>query len=440
MIGRFVSQVFCVVCCDLRFRLTHLSGKEGRVCVTCHSVLMNRDKGDYTLEEKRTESSLLEELERGLVEPLVFVLNANLLAVVKIVSYVNRRCWCVMSKGMHAVGQPEVVILLQCLPEEKRFPTDIFNHFIQIYWDAQTGKLLNHLSHSLVSRGFLGNNEHAGFLYVRLSFQSVEGLSVPVPPFLFGLLMLRAEAPWARAFPLRLMLRLGAEYRFYPCVRFREPLFGPVNNSIMRLLVDFRFYRYTLPTVPGLMVDLEQSTCIRIPKTHHPELLKALNKSNERVLALGACFNEQADSHLICVQTADGQYLTQAISIHSQPRKVTDSGFFVFSGALKSSSVYLAKSSIVDDGLMVQVTIETMAELRRSLRDMKDFTVTCGKLQPVERQEYVHIQWQDEEPIFNKGIISPIDGMSMESLTNSKTHQHLEYRASGKLIRWTEVN
>ncbi|XP_067286947.1 zinc finger FYVE domain-containing protein 9 isoform X2 [Pseudorasbora parva] len=521
---RACGKVFCVVCCDLRFKLTHLGGKEGRVCVTCHSTLINRTlrkdqkkvwfadnllpqsesrsansspiyrsvshsqraelaqaevadlragdevrglgsnstkptppkdlppiltstgvKGDYTLEEKRTESSLLEELERGLAEPLVFVLNANLLAVVKIVSYVNRRCWCVMSKGMHAVGQPEVVILLQCLPEEKRFPTDIFNHFIQIYWDAQTaGKLLNHLSHSLVSRGFLGNNEHAGFLYVRPTFQSLEGLPLPVPPFLFGLLMLRAEAPWAKAFPLRLMLRLGAEYRFYPCplfsVRFREPLFGPVNNSIMRLLVDFRFYRYTLPTVPGLVVDLEaRSTCIRIPKTRHPELLKALNKSNERVLALGACFNEQADSHLICVQTTDGQYQTQAISIHSQPRRVTGSCFFVFSGALKPSSGYLAKSSIVEDGLMVQVTMETMAELRRSLRDMKDFTVTCGKLHPAERQEYVLIQWQDEEPRFNKGIISPIDGKSMESLTNIKTHQRLEYKANGKLIRWTEV-
>ncbi|XP_039511480.1 zinc finger FYVE domain-containing protein 9 isoform X1 [Pimephales promelas] len=522
---RACGKVFCVVCCDLRFKLTHLGGKEGRVCVTCHSTLISRTlrkdqkkvwfadnllpqsesrsansspihrsvshtqrtelaqaevtdiragdevrdlnsnatkptppkdlppiltstgvKGDYTLEEKRTESSLLEELERGLAEPLVFVLNANLLAVVKIVSYVNRRCWCVMSKGMHAVGQPEVVILLQCLPEEKRFPTDIFNHFIQIYWDAQTaaGKLLNHLSHSLVSRGFLGNNEHAGFLYVRPTFQSLEGLPLPVPPFLFGLLMLRAEAPWAKAFPLRLMLRLGAEYRFYPCplfsVRFREPLFGPVNNSIMRLLVDFRFYRYTLPTVPGLVVDLEaRSTCIRIPKTRHPELLKALNKSNERVLALGACFNEQADSHLICVQTADGQYQTQAISIHSQPRRVTGSCFFVFSGALKPSSGYLAKSSIVEDGLMVQVTMETMGELRRSLRDMRDFTVTCGKLHPAERQENVHIQWQDEEPRFNKGIISPIDGKSMESLTNIKTHQRLEYKANGKLIRWTEV-
>nr|XP_009304190.1 zinc finger FYVE domain-containing protein 9 [Danio rerio] len=520
---RACGKVFCVVCCDLRYKLTHLGGKEGRVCVTCHSTLINRTlrkdqkkvwfadnvlpqsesrsansspihrsvshtqsaglaqadvsdlraadevsglssntkptppkdlppiltstgvKGDYTLEEKRTESSLLEELERGLAEPLVFVLNANLLAVVKIVSYVNRRCWCVMSKGMHAVGQPEVVILLQCLPEEKRFPTDIFNHFIQIYWDAQTaGKLLNHLSHSLVSRGFLGNNEHAGFVYVRPTFQSLEGLPLPAPPFLFGLLMLRAEVPWAKAFPLRLMLRLGAEYRFYPCplfsVRFREPLFGPVNNSIMRLLVDFRFYRYTLPTVPGLVVDLEaRSTCIRIPKTHHPELLKALNKSNERVLALGACFNEQADSHLICVQTADGQYQTQAISIHSQPRRVTGSCFFVFSGALKPSSGYLAKSSIVEDGLMVQITMETMAELRRCLRDMKDFTVTCGKLHPAERQEYVHIQWQDEEPRFNKGIVSPIDGKSMESLTNIKTHQRLEFRANGKLIRWTEV-
>ncbi|XP_052466575.1 zinc finger FYVE domain-containing protein 9 [Carassius gibelio] len=311
-----------------------------------------------------------------------------------------------MSKGMHAVGQPEVVILLQCFPEEKRFPTDIFNHVIQIYWDAQTaGKLLNHPSYSLVSQGFLGNNEHAGFLYVRPSFPVCGGPAVTwaSPP-------VRApHAPWARAFPLRLMLHLGAEYRFYPCplfgVHFREPLFGPI--IIMRLSVDFRFYRYTLPRVPGLVVDLEaRSTCIRIPKTHHPEvhgttlkakihyntcfthtpsavrlrcifflrthangfqrsyctrlrsvtafeerimrvlslsllvfqLLKALNKSNERVLALV----------LIWVQRADAQYLTQASSIHSQPRRVTGSGFFVFSGALKSSSGYFAKSSIVE--------------------------------------------------------------------------------------------
>lgn len=75
------------------------------------------------------------------------------------------------------------------------------------------GKVLNHLSHSTASRGLLGSKEHAGFLYVRPTFQSLDGLPLPSQPFLFGLLILRAETPWARAFPLRLMLRLGAEYR-----------------------------------------------------------------------------------------------------------------------------------------------------------------------------------------------------------------------------------
>lgn len=50
-------------------------------------------------------------------------------------------------------------------------------------------------------------------------------------------------------------------------------------------------------------------------------MMKAMNKSNEHVLAGGACFNEKADSHLVCVQNDDGNYQTQAISIHNQPRK-----------------------------------------------------------------------------------------------------------------------
>lgn len=528
---RACGKVFCVVCCDQRCRLTHLDGKEGRVCVSCHFTLMNtsgpkdqrkvwfadgllpdaeaRDlggtsdfrsptssqpqrpsvlgirgedvdtptgwgmgalvgspigsssnlipseglppiltstgvKGDYTVEERPSEMSLMTELEGGRAEPLVFVLNANLLAMVKLINYVNRRCWCVMSKGMHAVGQAEVVVLLQCLPDEKTFPKDIFTHFIQLYRDALTGKVLNHLSHSTVSRGLLGSKEHAGFLYVRPTFQSLDGLPLPSQPFLFGLLILKAETPWARAFPLRLMLRLGAEYRFYPCplfsVRFRKALFGETSHTIMRLLVDFRFYRYTLPVVTGLMVDMEaRSTCIKIPRARHSELLKALNKSNEHVLAMGACFNENADSHLICVQSENGQYQTQAISIHNKPRRVTGACFFVFSGALKISSGYLAKSSIVEDGLMVQITMESMVELRRSLREMKDFTITCGKLDQSDNQECVYIQWLEQEPRFNKGISSPIDGKSMESITSIKMFQRSEYRANGKVIRWTEV-
>lgn len=221
------------------------------------------------------------------------------------VTDVNRKCWCVTSKGMHAVGQGEVVVLLQCLPEEKSFPKDIFSHFIQLYRDCLTGqretdlhsqtkmathsssvslnvvidtchflcisvgKVVKHLSLSLFGSSFLGSEEHAGFLYVRSTHQSLQGLPLPNQPYLFGLLVHRAEVAWAKAFPLRLMLRLGAEYRckqgpqmkvfiyrdlpplstamflrllpVYPCplysVRRRKPLFGEIGHTIMRLLV-----------------------------------------------------------------------------------------------------------------------------------------------------------------------------------------------------------
>nr|XP_046248765.1 zinc finger FYVE domain-containing protein 9 [Scatophagus argus] len=541
---RACGKVFCALCSNVKFRLTHMDGKEGRVCTSCHSTLIKRTppsgkrrvwfadeilnkqsesapttpvrgpafsplmrrvlggqvkspvgspqsrrasrphgtnineacgpfgwgttalvsssanlvpldglppiltstgvKGDYTVEEQPSEMLLIQELESGRPKPLVFVLNANLLAMVKLVNYVNRKCWCMTTKGMHAVGQVEVVVLLQCLPEEKSFPKDVFTHFVQLYRDTLTGKVVKHLSLSLFGGSFLGSEEHAGFLYVRSTLQSLQGLPLPNQPYLFGLLVHRAEVAWAKAFPLRLMLRLGAEYRFYPCplysVRLRKPLFGEIGHTIMRLLVDFRNYRYSLPMVPGLTVDLEaQRTCIKIPTTGYNELMKALNKSNEHVLAIGACFNETADSHLICVQGDDGQYQTQAISIHNQPRKVTGSCFFIFSSALKASAGYLAKSSIVEDGLMVQITVETMAELRRSLREMKDYTVTCGRLDQSDSQELVCVQWVEEKCTVNKGVISPIDGKSMESFRSTKMFQKSEYKENGKIIRWTEV-
>lgn len=399
---------------------------------------------DYAVEERPSEIVLMQQLEEGGPDPLVFVLNANLLAMVKLVNYVNRKCWYVTTKGMHAVGQAEVVILLQCLPDEKTIPKDIFTHFVQLYQEALSGNVLSHLSHSFFTQSFLGSKEHGGFLYISPSFQSLQDLLLPNPPYLFGILIQKWETPWAKVFPIRLMLRLGAEYRFYPCplfsVRFRKPLFGETGHTIMNLLADFRNYQYTLPVVKGLVVDMEvRKTSIKIPSNRYNELMKAMNKSNEHVLAMGACFNDRADSHLVCVQNDDGNYQTQAISIHHQPRKVTGACFFVFSGALKASSGFLAKTSIVEDGVMIQITAETMDSLRQALRDMKDFTITCGKADQEENQELVHIQWTEDDHNFNKGVISPIDGKSMESITSVKIFHGSEFKANGKVIRWTEV-
>ncbi|XP_026886369.2 zinc finger FYVE domain-containing protein 9 isoform X2 [Electrophorus electricus] len=399
---------------------------------------------DYAVEERPSEIQLLQQLEEGGPDPLVFVLNANLLAMVKLVNYVNRKCWYVTTKGMHAMGQAEVVVLLQCLPDEKSIPKDIFSHFVQLYQEALTGNVLSHLGHSFFTQSFLGSREHGGFLYVSPTFQSLQDLLLPNPPYLFGILVQKWETPWAKVFPIRLMLRLGAEYRFYPCplfsVRFRKPLFGETGHTIINLLADFRNYQYTLPVVRGLVVDMEvKKTSIKIPSNRYNELMKAMNKSNEHVLAMGACFNEHADSHLVCVQNDDGNYQTQAISIHHQPRKVTGACFFVFSGALKASSGYLAKTSIVEDGVMVQITAETMEALRQALREMKDFTIVCGKADQEENQEQVYIRWIEDDLNFNKGVISPIDGKSMESIASVKIFHGSEYKANGKVIRWTEV-
>ena len=41
---------------------------------------------DYTVEERPSEMLLIQELENGRPKPLVFVLNANLLAMVKMVN------------------------------------------------------------------------------------------------------------------------------------------------------------------------------------------------------------------------------------------------------------------------------------------------------------------------------------------------------------------
>ncbi|XP_066453693.1 zinc finger FYVE domain-containing protein 9 [Eleutherodactylus coqui] len=401
-------------------------------------------KGDYAVEERPSQMSVMQQLEDGGPDPLVFVLNANLLAMVKIVNYVNRKCWCFTTKGMHAMGQAELVILLQCLPDEKCLPRDVFCHFVEIYREALAGNMIGNLGHSFVSQSFLGSKEHGGFLYVTPTYQSLQDLVLPAQPYLFGILIQKWETPWAKVFPMRLMLRLGAEYRLYPCplfsVRFRKPLFGETGHTIINVLADFRNYQYTLPVVQGLVVDMEvRKTSIKIPSNRYNEMMKAMNKSNEHVLAGGTCFNQKADSHLVCVQNDDGNYQTQAISIHKQPRKVTGASFFVFSGALKPSSGFLAKSSIVEDGVMVQITAESMDALRQALREMKDFTITCGKADAEETQEHVYVQWVEDDKNFNKGVSSPIDGKSLESVTSVKISHGSEYKANGKIIRWTEV-
>ncbi|KAM6230934.1 zinc finger FYVE domain-containing protein 16 isoform 2-T3 [Porphyrio hochstetteri] len=383
-------------------------------------------------------------LVEGGLNPLTFILNANLLVNVGLITYSSEKCWFFSTNGLHGVGQAEIVILLQCLPDEDIFPSEILKVFIDIYKDAMNGKFIRNMENITFTESFLSNKEHGGFLFVSPTFQKLDDHILPDNPFLFGILIHKLEIPWAKVFPIRLMLRLGAEYGAYPTpvvsFRHRKPLFGEIGHTIMNLLVDLRNYQYTLNTIENLFVHVEMGrSCIKIPLRQHHEVMKVVNSSNEHVISIGASFNTKADSHLVCVQNKQGTYDTQAISATGHPRKVTGVSFVVFNGALKPSSGFLAKSSIVEDGLMVQITPETMGSLRQALRDKEDFKITCGETDTEDIKEYVDICWVENEEKTNEGILSPVDGISMEGTLSEKVPQGRDFEGEGKVIKCTEV-
>nr|XP_055063420.1 zinc finger FYVE domain-containing protein 16 isoform X1 [Misgurnus anguillicaudatus] len=403
------------------------------------------DEGDLLVEERPAVCQILLLLEEGGPRPLTFVLNANLVVNVKLVMYCGRRCWCISSNGLQGVGQKELLFIIECLSEENSLPRDIFNLYVSIYQDAQKGKFIKHLGNVTFTDSFLGSKDHAGVLFFSHTFQPLDGLDLPPEAsFLCGILIQKLEVPWAKVFPLRLLLTLGARYNVYPCplvsVRFRDSVFKETGHTIMNLLADLRNYQYSLPLVDSLRVHMETgNSFIDIPKSRFNEMLKVVNSSNEHVVSFGACFSTEADSHLVCLQNEDGSYQTQANSVPGKTRRVTGASFVVFNGALKASSGFIAKSSIVEDGLMVQIPPETMESLRQALRDQADFQIPCGKADSEETRENVTVRWVDWTAPINTGVTSPIDGRSLDGVSSVRVRQDSEFELDGRSIRCTEV-
>nr|XP_030702601.1 zinc finger FYVE domain-containing protein 16 isoform X3 [Globicephala melas] len=380
-------------------------------------LVASGEKGSVpVIEEHPSHEQIILLLEGEGFCPVTFVLNANLLVNVKLAFYSSDKYWYFSTNGLHGLGQAEIIILLLCLPSEDTIPKDIFRLFITIYKDALKGKYIENLDSITFTESFLSSKDHGGFLFITPTFQKLDDLLLPSNPFLCGILIQKLEIPWAKVFPMRLMLRLGAEYKefllychqAYPApltsIRGRKPLFGEIGHTIMNLLV----------------------------------VMKVINSSNEHVISIGASFSTEADSHLVCIQN-DGVYQTQANSATGHPRKVTGASFVVFNGALKASSGFLAKSSIVEDGLMVQITPETMDGLRLALREQKDFKITCGKVDAVDMREYVDICWVDSEEKGNKGVFSSVDGISLQGFPSEKIKLEADFETDEKTVKCTEV-
>ncbi|CAG9834224.1 unnamed protein product [Diabrotica balteata] len=382
---------------------------------------------------------------------LTFAILLSLYVHVKIINMsccINKTAWCFSTEGLINVGQDEIVIILEYIDEESFVPKDVFYHINNVYADAVKGTSIKELGLSLHnSSNFLDSKNHAGFVYIRPTFQCLENVIKPKEPFLIGILIHRWETPWAKLFPLRLILRLGAEYRYYPSpvisTRHRDSVFVEIGHTIINLLADFRNFSYTLPQIHGLTIHMEdKNTTLTIPVNRYDQVIKSLNNSSDHILAFAGTFSQTADSHLICMQDTQGDencYSTHTINIQNKPRKVTGASFIVFNGALKSSSGLTAKSNIVEDGLMIQVLPEHMQQIRDSLRAMKNHTIPCGCVD-ADSDETVNIVWGENDVNFNIGVTSPIDGMPLNGIPSIRVHNGKNYCASGnRIIRWTEV-
>lgn len=426
-------------------------------------VALSASQQDLKLEN---EADLMIVLQDPNVEPVAFALTRNLHVLVKIVTVEcggARQCWNFCSRGLATLGVDEVVLLLEREANESRVPRDVLRLYATLQGIGSTGAHRGAVAggafvggggtaSSMANvgafqplpfpEGVLGSSDHGGFLLLPHMGQCLDGLVLPRPPWLCAVLLQRLEMPWARLLPLRLLLRLGAEFEVYPypmvSVRGRRSVYLEVGHTIMTVLLDFRNFQYQLASLSGLLVHLEgRQTTVQVPRNRYDALVRVLD-GNEHVLALAGNLSPEADAHLVCVQAPDaGTYHSQALQARpGSAVEITGASFVVFSGALKGPGE--AKHSVVEDGVLVQLSPSSMGNLRTALRAMRDWHVPVVPSAPGEESGHIAVIWTEDDRPKNMGVRSPIDGRSLEGVTGVRLRAFSDFCARGLCLRWTE--
>ncbi|XP_022658809.1 zinc finger FYVE domain-containing protein 9-like isoform X3 [Varroa destructor] len=446
------------------------------------NVLLSKEFTSY--EQPMTVGTLFNLLQDSSLPPVAFGLTRhNIQVMAKVVDLeccVGIRVWSFCSQGLAAFGQDEVALVLQWhQDDELAIPRDVFKLYRVLFENAGKAAVVSAMDHLLFPGGLLGSSEHTGFLFVRRTLQCSERLVTPNPlresTYLVALLVLKTEVPWAKLFPLRLLLRLGAEFRYYPCplvsVRFRKPVYFLEHQSILTILADFTNYQYTIQNIPGLVIHtVGKKTTILAPRNRYELMMKA-STTNENILALGANFSLKADSHLVCTQSDDGSFQSQTFNSASTQISVRGASFVVFSGALKSNSGFTARGSVVEDGLLVQVSPIDMSQLKQAIHDMRDYRIICKQTLPSNfsgskkvttggdsaaspaevgdsnavsqeeegEEEYVELVWAANESTRNEGATSALDGASLAGVPSCRMFSGTDFSNDRFIVRWTEV-
>lgn len=163
------------------------------------------------------------------------------------------KCWLYVTKGLCLNAQDELLFLLKCSLDqdnnltETQVPRQILYHIMDIYDKSIKGfrvSYMNHLLYDFESEKIaidilntnlnpkscssskqnstqtnllFENKDNSGFVYFRPTCYHdaiLKKLSAHLPdkPYLIGYLIQKWELPWAKLFPLRLLLRLGEQF------------------------------------------------------------------------------------------------------------------------------------------------------------------------------------------------------------------------------------
>ncbi|RDD39759.1 Zinc finger FYVE domain-containing protein 9 [Trichoplax sp. H2] len=397
------------------------------------------------------EGRQLSEIEVCTRKLLSFTISERVRVKVKLANYAERFCWCFCTSGLSNYGQQELVIVLERLSTDDVVPRGMLKFFKVIYRQAKQGVHVRNMDYTTFTSPHLGHSDISACLFIEHAGQPLINLVIPKSPYLFGLLIHRNELVWARAFPLRLLVGLGNYYKEYPypiwSYRDRQALFSEIGHTIMRLLIDFDSGQYTLERIPGLIVHLEKrKVTITMAMDQHDKILKVLSKSDERVLAFGANFSPLADSVLVCTQT-DGAYKAQIMSRPGYDRNTIGANFIVLNCSLKSDSSSRIKTTIVEDGIMMQLNTDANRCIRDAISNMTDCTVeghiaTNDEAPLTTEDDLVVIKWTPSDCTANLGVISHVDGMSLAGIKSLDIYEPVLNKKKSKTkaaLRWTKL-
>ncbi|KFD58836.1 hypothetical protein M514_00529 [Trichuris suis] len=408
------------------------------------------------------EHSLPDLLKDGV--EVSFRLKRNLhvnVQLFRVASQPGKRFWRFVTHGMCNTGKMEVVILLerlghQILPPYGMFPylDQLYNKFLEdtfVMSDLPGGVCFVDITTSqgaAGSFGFLGNRENAGFVYFLPTETILDQLHLPKSLILVGLLIHRSEVIWAEILPLRLLLRIGFACNVYPwpvtSQQVRASYFGETGHTVMSLLNDLRNFTYSIPSVSGSTVAIDGSRVeIRISEDSYEQIVRVLNTSNEHVVAWACDFCSYANGHLACVQDSNtGSYVAKRFSLNNIPVgdcAVFGCSFVIFNASLKSSSQGV-RSSIVEDGVMVQLHMDSVSKLCERLRNREGFSLQGNATEGEQSICALNVSWTKEADKGVLSFVSLIDKTELKLKHRYNTPVRLtESFAAGKLVRLTDV-